>query len=177
GVANVDRAGLLFLGVDHRGVTDHADGDLVAVVGQRLFVADQLGRTVVVAGGGIQRAQQWQRDGVALLLGQIALDLDDGVFGAAHVPLEAVGADVLLEELVVPLLDSIGSGNGGICHDWIPQNMWSNTSSGAGGSSPLTFRDELRSGGIASAAAFLRLASASCSALISARISALSFAL
>jgi hypothetical protein len=55
-------------------------------------------------------------DGVAGLLGQVFLDLDDRVLVRAHVPVEAVLADVVGEEVIIPNLLFESSRYGRKCH-------------------------------------------------------------
>ncbi|MDT4851478.1 hypothetical protein FQZ97_856590 [compost metagenome] len=128
GVAQFD-CGLLFFPVgDNHGVAQGRDSDGHRTGIQFFLVAFQ----DLVAGDAVvlELADGGKGDLVTRLAGQIVLDVDDGVFISAHVPLVAVLAHVLHEELIVPLLGSETYCGGSFCHD-LPQ-VFRMLSSGVG---------------------------------------------
>ena len=104
-VTKLDACELLVVVGDSNSVTDCADFDLVTVVAQRFFVAFQ--QAVSGYACACQFGDKWNRNAVASLLGQVRTCLDDAVFGCAHIPLEAVCADVRLEKVCIPYFFSI----------------------------------------------------------------------
>jgi hypothetical protein len=100
------------------GVAALGDRDLVRAGEQVLFVALQ----DVAARGGVggEAVDQGEGDAVALLLGQVLLDLDDGVLALTHQVGEDVALEPFDEELVVPLLDSETGSRAGVRHGLVP---------------------------------------------------------